>query len=139
VTSPPTTVRCAGVVVVAQGVAALVVAVALVIRGIGGGEQKVAFGTAAWFAMIGAGVLAAGWALITGRRWGRGIAVFANLLLLPVAWYMAVGSHRLALGVPVAAAAVAALVLLFSRSSLNWFSGYRADSANSDSADPDTR
>ena len=58
------------------------------------------FGTAAWFAIIGGGVLAAGWALWTGRRWGRGVAVFAQLLLLPVAWYIAVGSHQWIYGIP---------------------------------------
>ena len=58
------------------------------------------FGTAAWFAIIGGAVLAAGWALWTGRRWGRGVAVFAQLLLLPVAWYLAVGSQQWIYGIP---------------------------------------
>ena len=59
-----------------------------------------------WFAVAGGAVLAAGWALLTGRRWGRGLAVFAELLLLPVAWYLTVGSHRALFGVPVAARGV---------------------------------
>ena len=74
---------------------------------------------------MGAAVLAAGWALWTGRRWGRGIAVFAQLLLLPVAWYMAVGSQQWAYGVPVALVAVGALALLFSPSALQWAVGAR--------------
>ena len=45
-------------------------------------------------------MLAAGCALVTGKRWGRGLAVFTQLLLLPVAWYLAVGSHRPAFGIP---------------------------------------
>ena len=74
------------------------------------------YGTAGWFVVMGAAVLAAAWALWTGRRWGRGIAVFAQLLLLPVAWYIAVGSQQWAYGVPSRSSRVGALVLLFSPS-----------------------
>jgi len=73
------------------------------------------------FAIIGGAVLAAGWALWTGRRWGRGLAIFAQLLLLPVAWYVAVGSAQWAFGVPIAVVAVATLVLLFSPSAVQWW------------------
>ena len=135
----PAVVRGAGVVVALQGVAALAVAVVLVIRGIGGADQAIANGfvTAVWFVIVGGGVLAAGWALWTGRRWGRGLAVFAQLLLLPVAWYMAAGSHRPELGIPLAISAVIILVLLFTPSALRWASRY--EPASSDSSDPDTR
>lgn len=135
----PAPVRRAGALVAVEGVAALVVAVILVIRGFAGADQHVVngFGTAGWFAIVGGGVLAAGWALWTGRRWGRGVAVFAQLLLLPVAWYLAVGSHRPAFGVPIAIVALGTLALLFSPSALQWWTGY--GSASSDSADPDTR
>ena len=44
-----------------------------------------ALGTAVFFALVGGVVLAAGRALIIGKRWGRGLAVFTQLLLLPVA------------------------------------------------------
>lgn len=131
--------RRAGVVAGAEGVAALAIAVILVIRGFSGADQRIVngFGTAAWFVIVGCAMLAAGWALWTGRRSGRGIAVFAQLLLLPVAWYLAVGSHRPAFGIPVAVVAACALILLFSPSALRWASGY--ESASSESADPDTR
>jgi peptidoglycan/LPS O-acetylase OafA/YrhL len=145
-------VRRAGVVVALEGVAAIVVAVILVIRGFTGADQRVAngFGTAAWFVIIGGAVLAAGWGLWTGRRWGRGLAVFAQLLLLPVAWYLAVGSHQPAYGIAVAAVALGTLALLFTRSAVRWASGAAgpatsdggydaADSASSDNAGPDTR
>ncbi len=103
---------------------ALVVAAVLLIRAFDGADQRIVngFGTAAWFALMGAAVLTAGWALVTGRRWGRGIAVFANLLLLPVAWYV-VGSHQLAYAIAVGAVALTALVLLFSPSAIRWASG----------------
>jgi hypothetical protein len=86
---------------------------------------------------MGSAVLAAGWALWTGRRWGRGIAVFAQLLLLPVAWYMAVGSHQWLYGTPIAVVALVTLVLLFSPSALQWLGAQ--DSAKADNSGPDTR
>jgi hypothetical protein len=138
----PATVRQAGVVVAFEGAVLVVVAVVLVVRAIGGAHEKAisGYGTAAWYAVMGACVLAAGRALWTGRRWGRGIAVFAQLLLLPVAWYIAVGSQRWAYGVPVALVAVGALVLLFSPSALQWASATAAQGpARADNSGPDTR
>jgi len=121
----PSTVRVAGWIVAVQGVAALVVAVALVVRGIAGVDQHVAngLGTAAWFGLVGGVVLAAGRALVVGRRWGRGLAVFTQLLLLPVAWYLAVGSHQPLLGIPAAIVALTVLILLFSPAALRWMGG----------------
>jgi peptidoglycan/LPS O-acetylase OafA/YrhL len=132
-------VRGAGVFVAAEGVVALAVAGVLVVRGLTGADQRVVngFGTAVWFVLVGGAVLAAGWALLAGKRWGRGLAVFAQLLLLPVAWYVAIGSHQLAYGVPVAVVALATLVLLFSPSALHWAAGQ--DSASPDNAGPETR
>ena len=102
---------------------ALVVAVVLVIRAFGGAEQRIVngFGTAAWFALMGAAVLAAGWALVSRRRWGRGIAVFANLLLLPVAWYV-IRSQQPGYAIAVAAVALTVLALMFSPSAIRWAS-----------------
>ena len=130
--------RQAGVVVALEGAALVVVAAILVVRAIGGAHEKAisGYGTALWYTVMGAGVIAAGWALWTGRRWGRGVAVFAQLLLLPVAWYIAVGSQRWAYGVPLALIAVGALVLMFSPSALQWAS---QASASADSSGPDTR
>lgn len=112
----------AGLVVAVQGVAGLGVAVVLVARALAGADQRTAngYGTAAWFALVGAAVLAAGWALLRGRRFGRGIAVFVNLTLLPVAWYLGVGSHRWAYGAMVGVMAAAVLAALFSPAALRW-------------------
>jgi uncharacterized membrane protein (UPF0136 family) len=138
----PTTVRQAGVVVALEGVALVVVAAILVVRAIGGAHEKAisGYGTAIWYVVMGAAVFAAGWALWTGRRWGRGLAVFAQLLLLPVAWYIAVGSRQWAYGLPVALVAAGALALLFSPSALQWASARNAqDSARADNSGPETR
>lgn len=135
----PVTVRQAAVVVLLEGVALVAVAVVLVVRHLAGAEDQPwlsGYGTAGWFVVMGSAVLAAGWALWTGRRWGRGVAVFAQLLLLPVAWYMSVGSDQWLYGIPIAAVALVTLVLLFSPSALQWLA---QDPARADNSGPDTR
>ncbi|OBH01124.1 MULTISPECIES: hypothetical protein [unclassified Mycobacterium] len=139
---PPAAVRVAGLLVAVQGVAALAVAVALVVRGIAGADQRVVngLGTAVWFLLVGGVVLAAGRALARGRRWGRGLGIFTQLLLLPVAWYLAAGSHRPAVGVPVGILAAAVLVLLFSPPALRWAAGRdQGGPASSANRGPDSR
>ena len=136
----PATVRQAAVVVSLEGAALVAVAAVLVVRHLAGAEDQPwlsGYVTAGWFVVMGSAVLAAGWALWTGRRWGRGIAVFAQLLLLPVAWYMAVGSHQWLYGVPIAVVALVTLVLLFSPSAVQWLGAH--DSASADNSGPDTR
>ncbi len=117
----PPAVRYAGFLTAAEGVAALIMAVVLLVRAFAGADQHIVngYGTAVWFILIGGGVLAGGWALITARRWGRGIAVLTNLLLLPVAWYV-VTSHHVVYGVLVALLAIVTLGLLFSPSAVQW-------------------
>jgi len=125
-----------------QGVAALVVAAVLVVRGLAGADQRVVngLGTAIWFAVVGGGVLAAGYALMAGKRWGRGLAVFTQLLLLPVAWYLAVGSHQPAFGIPLGIVALTALILLFSPAAVRWAAGGdQRGPASSASRGPDSR
>jgi hypothetical protein len=143
VTTPaPGAVRGAGVIVGLQGVAALAFAAVLVVRRLAGADQHVVNGlvTAIWFALVGGGVLAAGWALVAGKRWGRGLAVFTQLLLLPVAWYLAVGSHQLTFGIPLAFVALTALMLLFSPAAVRWAAGGdQRDRASSAKREPDSR
>ena len=130
--------RLAAALVGLQGTAGLVAAVLYVVRGLGGADQRIVsgFGNAAWFAIMGAAVLAAAGALWTGRRWGRGLAVFTQLLILPVTWYAGVGSHRWPYAIPVAVLSVAILALLFSRAAVRWAQG---DSASEASSGPDSR
>ncbi|OBH92381.1 hypothetical protein [Mycobacterium sp. E2733] len=137
----PTAVRGAGLLVLLQGLAALVVAVALLVRGIAGADQRVVngLGTAAFFVLVGAVVLAAGRALTVGKRWARGLAVITQLLLLPVAWYLTVDSHRPGFGIPAAIVALAVLGLLFSPAGVRWAAGDQRDSASSANRGPDSR
>ena len=138
----PPAVRSAGWIVALQGAAALVVAAVLVVRGLGGADQRVVngLGTAVWFAVVGGGVLAAGYALVAGKGWGRGLGVFTQLLLLPVAWYLAVGSHRPLFGIPLGIVALTVLILLFSPAAVRWAAGGdQRGPANSASSGPDSR
>jgi len=119
----------------------LVVAAVLVVRGIAGADQRVVngLGTAIWFVLVGGVVIAAGRALVVGKRWGRGLAVVTELLLLPVAWYLAVGSHQPAFGIPLGVVALATLVLLFSPAALRWAAGDQGGPASSANRGPDSR
>ncbi|KAA0117979.1 hypothetical protein [Mycolicibacterium sp. P9-22] len=120
----PPIVRYAGSLVVAEGVAALIMAAVLLVRAFAGADQQIVngYGTAVWFVLIGGGVLTGGWALITGRRWGRGIAVPTNLLLLPIAWYV-ITSHHVVYGILVGLLALTVLGMLFSPSAVQWMAG----------------
>jgi hypothetical protein len=141
----PATVRQAAIVVALEGLAGVTAAVWYVVSGLLGtdvpGMNK--FGTAGWFVVMGSAVLAAGWALWTGRRWGRGLAVFAQLILLGVAWYVGVGSSQWLPGAALAVVVLAVLILLFSPSALQWAgaqdSPAAAEDASADNSGPDTR
>jgi len=120
----------------------LVVAAVLVVRGIAGADQRVVsgLGTAVWFVLVGGVVLAAGRALVLGKRWGRGLAVVTQLLLLPVAWYLTVGSRQPAFGIPAGIVALTALILLFSPAALRWAAGGDQEGpASSAKRGPDSR
>jgi hypothetical protein len=119
----PRAVRIAGGIAGLQGALAIVTAIVLTVRELAGHRENAisGYGTALWFVLMGSAVAAAGWALWTGRRWGRGIAVFANLLLLGVAWYV-FSSGQLVYAVVVGAVSIAVLALLFSPPVLHWLS-----------------
>ena len=118
----PLSVRCAGGLVAAEGTTAFVVAVVLVVRALLGHEQSGAngYGTALWFGILGAAVFAGGFALVLGRRWGRAIALVAQLLLLPVVWALLTDSHQPVLGAVLGVVVVATLGLLFSGPASRW-------------------
>ncbi len=138
----PATVRRAAALVGLQGALAAVGAVVFVIRGIGGADSPVVsgFANAVWFVVFGAALLTSAWALWTGRRWGRGIAVFAQMLLLPVCWYLGVGSHRWVYALPAALVCVTILVLLlFAKATVQWLTYDEDDPASAQRSGPDTR
>lgn len=121
---PPTQIRVAGALTTFEGAIALIVAVILVIRGLTEDRHDAfnGIGTALWLAIIFGGVFAGGLALLSGRRWGRAISVVAQLLLLPVSYYLYT-SHQPLWAVPLALLALVTLGFLFTPTSLNWIAG----------------
>ena len=120
-----------------EGAAFIVYAIVAVVRGLMGHEEEAisGYGTAAWFAILGGGIFAGGLALLMGRRWGRAIAVIAQVLLLPFAFALITDSDLPVLGTPILIALVAALVFLFSPSSMTWFAAAYAIDGPDDAED----
>lgn len=119
--------RIAGWISAAQGFVGVTAAVILFVRALGGHREETVvidgYATAVWFLILGGGVLAAGVGLLTGRRWGRGVVVIAELLLLFVAWYLGVGSGHLLAGLALGALCLLALLSLFRRDAIEWYGG----------------
>ncbi len=99
----PKTVTWAGALVTLQGLVAAGFAIVAVIRGATGHDQSVTngYGFAAWVAILGGAVLAAGIALLTGRRWGgrgnrrrRSAAAPAGRLVAPDRFASGAARHR---------------------------------------------
>ena len=124
-TAIPTAVRVAGWIATAQGLVGLGAAVVLFVRALMGHREETVvisgYGTALWFAILAGGLFAAGIGLLRGRRWGRGLVVIAELLLLFVAWYVAVGSGQWWEGIALALVCLVALVALFLRDAVEWY------------------
>ncbi|GGM32654.1 membrane protein [Longimycelium tulufanense] len=119
----PRSVRIAGAMTGLQGVAGLGYAAALALQS---GQQHGpydALGTAGYFALLSAGVIAASVGLLMGKRWARTPAVLVQLMLLGVAWYAFIDSGQHAAGIAVAAFCLAILVLLFSTHARAWAMG----------------
>jgi len=121
----PLTVRGAGLLVTLQGLAGVGFAVAVLVRAFGGASTpgNNLYGEAAYFAVLGGGVLACGLGLLLGKTWARTPSVVVEIILLGVAWYAIGPSGRPEFGIPVAALAVLVIVLLFSTRSRAWSMG----------------
>lgn len=111
----PASVRVAGVLVTLEGLIGVGTAIVLIVRAATGHDQSVAsgIGTAIWFGVLFGGVLAAGIGLLRGKRWGRAIAVIAQVLMLPVAWSLLTDSHQPLWGTLLAVVVLGALGALF--------------------------
>lgn len=78
--------RAAGVLVAAQGLAAMAVAVIALVHGIGGVPANLAFGLAGIFLVIAIACGLPGVLLWQGRRGARNAAVFLQLLVIGGVW-----------------------------------------------------
>lgn len=137
----PRSVRAAGVLTSLQGLAGLVFTVALLVRStsadlgqVGTLQRGETFGEAAYYALLGAAVLAVGIGLWFGRHWARTPAFLVQLLLLGAAWYAIGPSGRILVGLIIAVPAVVVVWLLFNRAGREW--SFRASAAPDADADP---
>ncbi|WP_374195265.1 hypothetical protein [Rhodococcus sp. B50] len=131
--SVPSTVRAAGWLVVLEGLVAMGFAVYSIIRAASGEhDQSVTngYGFALWLIVLFGGVLAGGIALVRGVRWGRAVALLAQLLLLPVVWSLLTDSHQPVAGTALALVVVPTLVLLFSPPTSRWLAHEYAPDAD---------
>jgi len=118
----PPPIRGAGAIVALQGAAAVVIAVVLLVRTVRGGEESatVGYGTAGLFAVLGAGVLAAGVALLRSMRGGRGPALVIQALLLPVVWSLLTASAQVPLGLALGVVVLTTTALLLCAPARRW-------------------
>jgi hypothetical protein len=125
----PRTVRVAGAIVAAQGLAGLTFAGYVLVRALGGDSTPGVnpFGEAGYFSVIFGGVLACGIGLLLGKRWARSPTTVVQILLLGVAWYTTGPSGQPLIGLPLGALCVLTLVLLFRAPARAWAEGYLDD------------
>jgi hypothetical protein len=108
---------------VLQGVAGLGFTVALLVRAFDVESPGRVLGEAGYFAVLSAGVAAAGVALVIGRTWARSPAVVVQLLLLGVAWYAYGPSGQQLAGSLLGIYCAIAIVLLFTGPARAWALG----------------
>ncbi|HEX6351729.1 hypothetical protein [Actinophytocola sp.] len=115
----PRTVRAAGALVGAQGLAGIAYAVVLLVEpGVLTSADR--YGMAGFFALMAAAVIGLGTALVLGKRGARSPAVLIQLLLLGIAGYATVPSSRPEYGIPVAALCLLVLYLLLNTAGREW-------------------
>ncbi|EFV13555.1 hypothetical protein [Segniliparus rugosus] len=120
--SPPKPILVSGVVSAALGLIAAVFGLAVAFAAVVGrsfpGLSSPA--TAVAFLAFGGTFALAGWSLLRGKSWGRGVIVIFCLLLLPIAYGIVEDSRQPLYGYPLGAAVLTDLICLFVPSSLRW-------------------
>lgn len=114
----------------------MLAAIVLIVRAVGGHREETVvisgYATAVWFVILGGGLLAAGLGLLQGKRWGRGLVLIAELLILVAVGSSIFGATGAALfgevGVPIfvgaiilAVASAVALASLLRREAVEWY------------------
>ncbi len=111
-------------------------AIVLIVRAIAGHREETVmisgYATAVWFVILGGALMAAGVGLLRGRRWGRGLVLIAELLILVAVGSSVFGATGSALfggvGVPLFAGAIVlavscavALAALLRGDAVEWY------------------
>ncbi|MDQ4119561.1 MAG: hypothetical protein M3235_21765 [Actinomycetota bacterium] len=123
--SAPQNVRVAGVLVALQGAVGIVFGAVFGARAVATSGPAVGYGLAeaAFFLLIGAAVVAVGWALVRGHRGVRTPAIVVELLLLPVVYSLIGPSRQLFWGIVTGLVVVLTFLLLISEQSRRWSMG----------------
>ena len=111
-------------IVLLEGLFGVGAGVYFLIDGIRGHDEVgiSAYGTAAWFIILFGAVLAAGIALLRGKRWGRGIGVITQVLLAPVMFALFGGSEQPLWGMLLLILILPAFVMLVMPKTSEWMS-----------------
>lgn len=123
-TSAPGTVLAAGALMTLQGAIGIAVAIVYLILA-GRGHTEIGldlYGTALWFLLIFTPVAIAGVFMLLGRKWGQGIGVLLQLLLIPVVWSLFGASDQPLWGMALMVLVLPTLVCLLAPRSTAWFS-----------------
>ena len=118
---PPVAVRIAGALVVAEAIGVVVLAVVIAVSGFHNSASKAQLvGQVIYFVLIAAGLGVCGWALFSGRRWGRTPSIVVQIIVLAVGFWLAAPSARPAPGLVVIAAGLITGGLLFTKAAKIW-------------------
>ncbi len=115
----------AGALVCGQALGVVVLAVVIVVSGLGNSAavgQLLAQG--AYYVVLAAGMVFCGLALLKGRRWGRTPVIVLQIVLAAVGYWMAVPSDRLLLGIARIVLAVITGGLLLTKPANAWVSRF---------------
>lgn len=117
----PRSVRVAGALVGAEGLAALAFTIALLVRVLTTtGNRTPLFGEVGFFLLMAAAILAVAVGLVRGQQWTRTPATVVQVLLIAVAWY-AIGPTKLVVpAIVTVLVCVATIVLLFTAPARAW-------------------
>jgi hypothetical protein len=122
---PPRPVAAAGALVCAQALGVVVLAAVIVVSGF---HHSAAVGQllaqGAYYVVLAAGMVLCGWALLTGRRWGRTPTIVVQIVVAAVGYYMAVPSGRLLLGIALILLGVVTGGLLVTKPANEWVSRF---------------
>lgn len=111
--------------VCAQAVAVVILAVLIVISGL---RNSAALGQllaqAAYYVVLAAAMVVCGLSLLGGRRWGRTPTIVVQIVLAAVGYYLAVPSGRIGWGIVLIVIAVVTGGLLVTRQANEWISRF---------------